>query len=61
MDGRQSRLLLCELGIEVANISWSFDLREVWWGYSFVDYIVPAHVLEEWMALNFLRVIWSST
>ena len=32
------------------------DCREVWWGYTFVEYIIPDDVLEERLSLDLLSV-----
>ena len=34
----------------------AYNCREVWWGYTFVQYIIPDDVLEEWLPLDLFCV-----
>ena len=34
----------------------AYNCREVWWGYTFVQDVIPDDVLEEWLPLDLLCV-----
>jgi hypothetical protein len=58
---RESRLLLCELRVEVARVGRSANGREVWRRDALVVHVVKADVFEEQMGFDLVGVGFART